>query len=39
MIVYVLQGTFRKLAIYHGSLAREALQAASSPDLCLRGPN
>lgn len=39
MIMYVLQGTFRKLVIYHGSLAREDLQAAISPDLCLRGPN
>ena len=37
MIMYVLQGTFRKLVIYHGSLAREDLQAAISLHLCLRG--
>ena len=37
MIMYVLQGTFRKLVIYHGSLARDDLQAAISLHLCLRG--
>ena len=39
MIMYVLQGTFRKLVMYHGSLAREDLQAAISLHLCFRGPN
>ena len=39
MIMYVLQGTFRKLVIYHGSLAREDLQAAIPYTCASGGPN